>query len=129
MIASIKSVKTQGEVCEILLAHPAGELRILSLSQIEGNFTKVRLGVRASEVIISRALLSQCSLSNALKCEIKLIKKGELLSCIELEIIASKELLSCIISSSSATRLALKPGEQIYAYIKATSLYIKEAIK
>ena len=83
---------------------------------------EVRLGFKSSDVFVATSPLLNCSVSNEIKVRISDIQKGEITSSLHLN--AGKFEFESIISTASLKRLNLAPGDQIYAYVKATSLYI-----
>lgn len=97
-----------------------------------GIASKLELGewvdceVKSSDVIVSKTKLKDCSLSNEIECVIKEMEVGEILTSL---VLGAKDFtLNSIITSNSARRLNLKLGERVYAYIKATQIYIKERL-
>ena len=83
---------------------------------------EVWLNFKSSDVIIASSPLSNCSLSNEIKAVITDIQRGEVASVLHLS--TGEFEFESIISTASLRRLNLAPGDQIYAYVKATSLYI-----
>jgi molybdopterin-binding protein len=65
----------------------------------------------------------QISARNVLKGKIKKITPGAVNSEIIIEVVGSVEMVS-IITKSSAERLGLKPGKDVYAIVKASSVMI-----
>ena len=97
-----------------------------------GIASKLELGewvdceVKSSDVIVSKTKLKDCSLSNEIECVIKEMEVGEILTSL---VLGAKDFtLNSIITSNSARRLNLKLEERVYAYIKATQIYIKERL-
>lgn len=82
--------------------------------------------VKSSDVIVSKTKLKECSLSNEIECVIKEMEVGKILTSLVLS--AKDFTLNSIITSNSARRLNLKLEERVYAYIKATQIYIKERL-
>ena len=72
--------------------------------------------------------LKNCSLSNEIGCIIHNITIGEILSVVNLKALNSDDIFESIITTTSAKRLNLSQNLQIYAYIKATSLFIDEVL-
>ena len=99
-------------------------LKMLSLENLQNLKIgdEVRLGFKSSDVFVATSPLLNCSVSNEIKAEISDIKKGQITSSLHLN--AGKFEFESIISTSSLKRLNLALGDQIYAYVKATSLYI-----
>jgi len=85
---------------------------------------EVWLNFKSSDVIIASSPLSNCSLSNEIKAVITDIQRGEVASVLHLS--TGEFEFESIICTASLERLNLATGEQIYAYIKATSLNIEK---
>ena len=86
----------------------------------------VVLGFKSSDVIIATSVLSDCSLNNVLKSIIIGVEVGKIVSVVELKY--KNFNFQSIITTKSFNRLNLKVGDEIYAYIKATSLHISEIL-
>ena len=99
-------------------------LKMLSLENLQNLKIgdEVWLNFKSSDVFVATSPLLNCSVSNEIKAEISDIKKGQITSSLHLN--AGKFEFESIISTSSLKRLNLALGDQIYAYVKATSLYI-----
>ena len=99
-------------------------LKMLSLENLQNLKIgdEVRLGFKSSDVFVATSPLLNCSVSNEIKAQISDIKKGQITSSLHLN--AGEFEFESIISTSSLKRLNLALGDQIYAYVKATSLYI-----
>ncbi|MGG7048638.1 MULTISPECIES: TOBE domain-containing protein [unclassified Campylobacter] len=82
----------------------------------------VRLGFKSSDVIISKAPLFACSVNNAIKAKIAHANIGEIIACLHLN--ADDFEFESIISKESFSRLNLSVGDEVYAYVKSTSLFI-----
>ena len=129
----------EAKVCEInefkgisslKFATEFGKLTMVSL-EIPANLSlnsRVKVGFKSSEVILSLEKLQNCSLSNEIGCVIQNIAIGEILSVVNLKALNSDDIFESIITSASAKRLNLSQNLQIYAYIKATSLYVDEVL-
>jgi len=65
----------------------------------------------------------QISARNVLKGKVKKVTPGAVNSEIILEVAGGVEMVS-IITKSSAERLGLKPGKDVYAIVKASSVMI-----
>ena len=99
-------------------------LKMLSLENLQNLKIgdKVRLNFKSSDVFVATSALLNCSVSNEIKAQILDIEQGQITSSLHLN--AGKFEFESIISTASLRRLNLAPGDQIYAYVKATSLYI-----
>lgn len=99
-------------------------LKMLSLENLQNLKIgdEVWLNFKSSDVFVATSPLLNCSVSNEIKAQISDIKKGQITSSLHLN--AGKFEFESIISTASLRRLNLAPGDQIYAYVKATSLYI-----
>jgi molybdopterin-binding protein len=65
----------------------------------------------------------QISARNVLKGKVKKVTAGAVNSEIILEVVGGVEMVS-IITKSSAERLGLKPGKEVYAIVKASNVMI-----
>ena len=99
-------------------------LKMLSLENLQNLKIgdEVRLNFKSSDVFVATSPLLNCSVSNEIKAQISDIEQGQITSSLHLN--AGKFEFESIISTASLKRLNLTPGDQIYAYVKATSLYI-----
>lgn len=99
-------------------------LKMLSLENLQNLKIgdEIWLNFKSSDVFVATSPLLNCSVSNEIKAEISNIQKGQITSSLHLN--AGKFEFESIISTASLKRLNLAPGDQIYAYVKATSLYI-----
>ena len=99
-------------------------LKMLSLENLQNLKIgdEVRLSFKSSDVFVATSALLNCSVSNEIKAQILDIEQGQITSSLHLN--AGKFEFESIISTASLKRLNLAPGDQIYAYVKATSLYI-----
>lgn len=110
-----------------------GKLTMVSL-EIPSNLSInscAKLGFKSSEVVIATQKLQDCSLSNEIPSVIEEIKIGEILCVIRLKTLNSGqngEIFESIITANSAKRLNLKLNLAVFAYIKATSLFIDEIL-
>ena len=83
---------------------------------------EVSLNFKSSDVILSRLRLEASSLENELKCEVTDITRGEILSIISLK--CEQLCFEAIISDHALKRLNLAVGEQVFAYVKSTSIHV-----
>lgn len=83
---------------------------------------EVSLNFKSSDVILSRLRLEASSLENELKCEVIGITRGEILSVVSLK--CEQLCFEAIISDHALKGLNLVMGEQLFAYIKSTSIHI-----
>lgn len=99
-------------------------LKMLSLENLQNLKIgdEVLLGFKSSDVFVATSPLLNCSVSNEIKAQISDIQRGQITSSLHLN--AGEFEFESIISTSSLKRLNLALGDQIYAYVKATSLYI-----
>lgn len=99
-------------------------LKMLSLENLQNLKIgdEVRLNFKSSDVFVATSPLLNCSVSNEIKVRISDIQKGEITSSLHLN--AGEFEFESIITTASLKRLNLALGNQIYAYVKATSLYI-----
>ena len=122
--AKISAIEQNDRVSVFEFSAENLSLKMLSLENLQNLKIgdEVRLGFKSSDVFVATSPLLNCSVSNEIKAEISDIQKGEITSSLHLN--AGKFEFESIISTSSLKRLNLALGNQIYAYVKATSLYI-----
>lgn len=128
LIATIKNIKSIDSLNIVEFDFFGNTLKMMSLElnkdvQIG---RKVILGVKATNVIISRNLVEEISLSNQLKATIKSIENGELLSSLYLE--SNNTFFESIITVDSSKRMNLKKDDEIVILIKASDISIKEVL-
>ena len=99
-------------------------LKMLSLENLQNLKIgdEVRLNFKSSDVFVATSPLLNCSVSNEIKAQISSIQKGQITSSLHLN--AGEFEFESIITTASLERLNLALGDQIYAYVKAASLYI-----
>ena len=83
---------------------------------------EVSLNFKSSDVILSRLRLEASSLENELKCEVVGIARGEILSIVSIK--CEQLCFEAIISDHALKGLNLAVGEQVFAYVKSTSIHI-----
>ena len=83
---------------------------------------EVSLNFKSSDVVLSRLRLEASSLENELKCEVAGIARGEILSIISLK--CEQICFEAIISDHALKGLNLAVGEQVFAYVKSTSIHV-----
>ena len=122
--AKISAIEQTGGVSVFEFSAENLSLKMLSLENLQNLKIgdEVRLGFKSSDVFVATSPLLNCSVSNEIKARILDIQKGQITSSLHLN--AGEFEIESIISTASLERLKLATGEQIYAYIKATSLYI-----
>ncbi|WP_103610663.1 TOBE domain-containing protein [Campylobacter concisus] len=83
---------------------------------------EVSLNFKSSDVVLSKLRLEASSLENELKCEVADITRGEILSIISLK--CEQLCFEAIISGHALKGLNLAVGEQLFAYVKSTSIHV-----
>ena len=83
---------------------------------------EVSLNFKSSDVILSRLKFETSSLENELKCEVVGITRGEILSIVSLK--CEQLCFEAIISDHALKGLNLALGEQLFAYVKSTSIHV-----
>ena len=83
---------------------------------------EVSLNFKSSDVILSRLRFEASSLENELKCEVAGIARGEILSIVSLK--CEQLCFEAIISDHALKWLNLAVGEQVFAYVKSTSIHV-----
>ena len=122
--AKISAIEQTGGVSVFEFSAENLSLKMLSLENLQNLKIgdEVRLGFKSSDVFVATSPLLNCSVSNEIKAQISDIQRGQITSSLHLN--AGKFEFESIISAASLKRLNLVLGDQIYAYVKATSLYI-----
>lgn len=83
---------------------------------------EVSLNFKSSDVVLSKVKLQANSLENELKCEVVGITRGEILSIVSLK--CEQLCFEAIISDHALKGLNLVIGEQLFAYVKSTSIHV-----
>ena len=83
---------------------------------------EIDLGFKSSDVILAKDKLSNNSLENELKCVIEAINFGEILSVISLK--CGEIYFEAIISNHALKTMNLGENDEVFAYIKSTSIHI-----
>ena len=83
---------------------------------------EIDLGFKSSDVILSKDKLSNSSLENELKCVIEAINFGEILSVISLK--CGEIYFEAIISNHALKTMNIGENDEVFAYIKSTSIHI-----
>ena len=83
---------------------------------------EVSLNFKSSDVVLSKLRLEASSLENELKCEVTGITRGEILSIVSLK--CGQLCFEAIISDHALKGLNLAVGEQVFAYVKSTSIHV-----
>ncbi|EMG31456.1 TOBE domain-containing protein [Campylobacter showae] len=122
--AKISAIEQTGGVSVFEFSVENLSLKMLSLENLQNLKIgdEVRLNFKSSDVFVATSPLLNCSVSNEIQVRISDIQKGEITSSLHLN--AGEFEFESIISAASLKRLNLALGDQIYAYVKATSLYI-----
>ena len=83
---------------------------------------EVSLNFKSSDVVLSKVKLQASSLENELKCEVTSVTRGEILSIVSLK--CEQLCFEAIISDHALKGLNLAVGEQVFAYVKSTSIHV-----
>ena len=83
---------------------------------------EINLGFKSSDVILAKDKLSNSSLENELKCVIEAINFGEILSVISLK--CGEIYFEAIISNHALKTMNVGENDEVFAYIKSTSIHI-----
>lgn len=83
---------------------------------------EVSLNFKSSDVVLSKIKLQASSLENELTCEVVGITRGEILSIVSLK--CEQLCFEAIISDHALKGLNLALGEQLFAYVKSTSIHV-----
>ena len=122
--AKISAIEQTGGVSVFEFSAENLSLKMLSLENLQNLKIgdEVLLNFKSSDVFVATSPLLNSSVSNEIKAQISGIQRGQITSSLHLN--AGKFEFESIISTASLKRLNLALGDQIYAYVKATSLYI-----
>jgi len=82
----------------------------------------VLLGVKGSNIILSKELNIQLSASNLISCVVKEVNNGKLLCWVDL--IFQNITIQSLITKDSSILMDLKKDDQVLAIIKASELFI-----
>ena len=83
---------------------------------------EVSLNFKSSDVVLSKVKLQASSLENELKFVVTAVTRGEILSIVSLK--CEQLCFEAIISEHALKGLNLALGEQVFAYIKSTSIHV-----
>ena len=83
---------------------------------------EVSLNFKSSDVVLSNVKLQASSLENELKCEVTSVTRGEILSIVSLK--CEQLCFEAIISDHALKGLNLAVSEQVFAYVKSTSIHV-----
>ena len=83
---------------------------------------EVSLNFKSSDVVLSWLRLEASSFENELKCEVADITRGEILSIVSLK--CEQLCFEAIISDHALKGLNLAVSEQVFAYVKSTSIHV-----
>ncbi|MGH1601432.1 TOBE domain-containing protein [Campylobacter majalis] len=125
--AKVKSIDVKDGVSLVVFNANNTHLVMLSLENIALKIDQdVMLNAKSSDVFVAKSSIKNSSINNELKCKITNIRFGEILSVLSLDF--DGEILQSMITTRSALTLNLKQDDEIFAYIKSTSLYISEIL-
>jgi molybdate transport system ATP-binding protein len=85
---------------------------------------RVLLGVKGTQLLLSRKAPEGLSLLNALPAEVERIERGELLAAVELR--SGMERLEALLPREALEPLALEPGDGCWVCFQASALSILE---
>ncbi|MBE9851462.1 TOBE domain-containing protein [Campylobacter concisus] len=83
---------------------------------------EVSLNFKSSDVVLSKIKLQASSLENELKCVVAGITRGEILSIVSLR--CGQLCFEAIISDHALKGLNLEANDELFAYIKSTSIHV-----
>ena len=118
------SSKDGGSFFELVCLNLGTNLFMLALNEAS-KFAlndEVSLNFKSSDVILSRLRLEASSFENELKCEVTAVTRGEILSIVSLK--CEQLCFEAIISDHALKGLNLVIGEQVFAYVKSTSIHV-----
>ena len=83
---------------------------------------EISLGFKSSDVVLAKNKLDASSLENELKCVVQAINFGEILSVISLK--CGEIYFEAIISNHALKTMNVGENDEVFAYIKSTSIHI-----
>ena len=83
---------------------------------------EISLGFKSSDVILAKNKLDASSLENELKCVVQTINFGEILSVVSLK--CGEIYFEAIISNHALKTMNVGENDEVFAYIKSTSIHI-----
>lgn len=83
---------------------------------------EISLGFKSSDVVLAKNKLDASSLENELKCVVQAINFGEVLSVVSLK--CGEIYFEAIISNHALKTMNLGENDEVFAYIKSTSIHI-----
>ncbi|WP_148821500.1 molybdopterin-binding protein [Campylobacter concisus] len=83
---------------------------------------EIDLGFKSSDVILAKNKLDASSLENELKCVVEAINFGEVLSIVGLK--CDQIHFEAIISNHALKTMNVGENDEVFAYIKSTSIHI-----
>ena len=124
MRVKIEQIAQSGGIYKIYFSHSLCGV-FLSLPNSAQVGASVQINFKASEAMISKKPL-EISAENEILAKILDIKFGEILSNISLSAFDEKVKFDIITTTSSAQNLGICVGDEIYAYINASAIYIEK---
>jgi len=124
--ATISEIQSVDNLCIVSFVAQDTQMQMMSLG-LNPNIkvgSSVILGVKSSNIFLAKNLSGMLSASNQLKCKIKSINNGKLLSSIKLEF--GDEIIQSVITLSSSIKMNLLEGDEVVAIIKSSELSILE---
>ena len=124
--ATISEIQSVDNLCIVSFVAQDTQMQMMSLG-LNQNIkvdSSVILGVKSSNIFLAKNLSGMLSASNQLKCKIKSINNGKLLSSIKLEF--GDEIIQSVITLSSSIKMNLLEGDEVVAIIKSSELSILE---
>ena len=83
---------------------------------------EVSLNFKSSDVVLSKLRLEASSLENEIKCEVAGITRGKILSIVSLK--CEQLCFEAIISDHALKGLNLEVNDEVFAYVKSTSIHV-----
>ena len=83
---------------------------------------EIDLGFKSSDVVLAKNKLDTSSLENELRCMVEAINFGEVLSVISLK--CGEIYFEAIISNHALKTMNVGKNDEVFAYIKSTSIHI-----
>lgn len=120
---------TSSERCSLVEADVGGDTLSALVLETPASLPALRVGspiellFKETEVALAKNLAGELSIRNLLRCRVVSVECGAVLASVRLEYRGGP--LQSIITSASAGRLALLPGDEVTAMVKSNEMTIK----
>ena len=128
IVASISKIQSVDSINVVSFTAEGHTLKMMSLELDESLETgaKVSLGVKSTNVSLSKSFNAELSISNQLPSKIVSVESGALLCRVKMRFLDTE--LESLITKDSALRMNLEKGDEVLALIKSSELSIAEVL-